>query len=200
MRQGQTATVTATGEYTNGPSTDITKNVSLTSNNTSALTVNKTTGVITAVEGTISGTDVNLTADCDGTIETLVIKVLKPELLKMEIVTKDSTSATEAISVSVGGSVEPRIKVSYRTSTGIDPEIYSGTNALWEITTTPTGYDSSKVTLESKTGKVTISSSMIIDSPLTVTLSAKLLDSNNKVMTGSDGAELKDTIQLTINR
>lgn len=200
MRQGQTATVTATGEYTNGPSTDITKNVSLTSNNTSALTVNKTTGVITAVEGTISGTDVNLTADCDGTIETLVIKVLKPELLKMEIVTKDSTSATEAISVSVGGSVEPRIKVSYPTSTGIDPEIYSGTNALWEITTTPTGYDSSKVTLESKTGKVTISSSMIIDSPLTVTLSAKLLDSNNKVMTGSDGAELKDTIQLTINR
>lgn len=200
MRQGQTATVTATGEYTDGPSTDITKNVSLTSNNTSALTVNKTTGVITAVAGTISGTDVNLTAECDGAVETLIIKVLKPALLKMEIVSKDSTSATEALSVSVGGSVEPRIKVTYPTSTGIDPEIYSGTNAEWEITTTPTGYDSSKVTLESKTGKVTVSSSMIIDTPMIVTLSAKLLDGDNKVMTGTDGTELKDTIQLTINR
>ncbi len=200
MRQGQTATVTATGEYKDGSSVNITKNVSLTSSNTSALTVNKTTGVITAAAGTISGTDVNLTANCDGTTETLIIKVLKPELLKMEIVSKDSTSSTEAISVSVGGNVEPRIKVSYPTSTGIDPEIYSGTNALWEITSTPTGYDSSKVTLEPKTGKVTISSSMIINNPMIVTLSAKLLDSDNKVMIGSDGSELKDTIQLTINR
>jgi hypothetical protein len=102
--------------------------------------------------------------------------------------------------VSVDSSVEPKIKVTYPTNTGIDPEIYSGKNTVWEITNTPTGYDSSKVTLDSVTGKVTISSSMIVETSMIVTLSVKLVDSDNKVMLGSDGTELKDTIQLTINR
>jgi len=200
MRQGQTATLTATGDYKNSTSENITKNASLTSSNTSALTVNATTGLITAVSGSFTGTDVTVSATCDGIPSTLVIKVTKPEIQKMEIVGQTSTTATEALSVSVGSSVEPRIKVTYPSSTAIDPEIYSGKNTLWEITSTPAGYDSSKVTLDSTTGKVTISSSMVVDSSIVVTLSAKLLDSDNKVMTGSDNTELKDTIQLTINR
>lgn len=200
MRQGQTATLTVTGDYSNSASEDITKNASLTSGNTSALTINPTTGLITAVSGSFAGTEVIVTASCDGIPSTLAIKVIKPELQKMEIVGQTSTTATEALSVSVGGSVEPRIKVTYPSSAAIDPEIYSGTNTLWEITNTPTGYDSSNVTLNSTTGKVTISSSMVVNTSMVVTLSAKLLDSDNKVLTGNDGAELKDTIQLTINR
>ena len=199
MRQGQTATLKAMGEYVGSTSTDITKNVSLTSSNTAALTVNASTGVVTAVSGSFSGTDVTVTASCDGIPSTLVIKVTKPEIQKMEIVGQTSTTATEALSVSVGGSVEPRIKVTYPSSTSIDPEIYSAKNTLWEITNTPTGYDSSKVTLDSTTGKVTINSSMALNTSILVTLSAKLLDNDNKVLTGSDGTELKDTIQLTIN-
>jgi len=200
MRQGQTATLTATGDYKNSASADITKNASLTSSNPAALTVNTTTGVITAESGSFNGTDVTVTATCDGIPSTLSIKVTKPEIQKMEIVAKDSTTATESLSVSVGGNVEPRIKVTYPSSAATDPEIYSGTNTLWEISNTSTGYDSSKVTLDSKTGKITISSSLIVDTSITATLSAKLLDSDNKVMTGSDGTELRDTIQLTINR
>jgi hypothetical protein len=200
MRQGQTAKLKVMGDYLGSDSTEITKNASLTSSNTAALTVNTSTGVVTAVSGSFSGTDVTVTASCDGIPSTLVIKVTKPEIQKMEIVGQTSTTATEALSVSVGGSVEPRIKVTYPSSSSIDPEIYSGKNTLWEITNTPTGYDSSKVTLDSTTGKITISSSMVVDTSLLVTLSAKLLDSDNKVLTGSDGTELKDTIQLTINR
>lgn len=200
MRQGQTATLTATGEYENTTSENITKNASLKSDNTNALTINTTTGVITAGNGSFAGTEVNVSASCDDVVSTLVITVTKPELLKMEIVSNDSTSATESLSVSVGSSVKPRIKVTYPTSTGIDPEVYVGTNVEWEITNTPAGYDSSKVTLNEDTGEVTISSSMILDASMIVTLSAKLLDEDNKVMTGTDGTELKDTIQLTINR
>lgn len=200
MRQGQTATLTVTGDYSNSTSENITKNASLTSSNPNALTVNTATGLVTAVSGSFAGTDVTVSATCDGIPSTLVIKVTKPEIQKMEIVAKDSTTATEALSVSVGGSIEPRIKVTYPSSTAIDPEIYSGTNTLWEISNTSTGYDSSKVTLDSVTGKITISSSLIVDTSITATLTAKLLDSDNTVMTGSDGSELKDTIQLTINR
>lgn len=200
MRQGQTATLTATGDYKNSTSENITKNASLTSGNTAALTVNAATGLVTAVSGSFGGTDVTVSASCDGIPSTLVIKVTKPELQKMEIVSNDSTSATESLSVSVGSSVKPRIKVTYPTSTGIDPEIYVGNNVEWQITNTPAGYDSSKVTLSSTTGEVTISSSMILNASMIVTLSVKLLDGDNKVMTGIDGTELKDTIQLTINR
>lgn len=200
MRQGQTATLTATGDYSTSASANITRNASLSSGNTAALTVNAATGLITAVSGSFAGTDVTVSASCDGIPSTLVIKVIKPEIQKMEIVGQTSTTATEALSVSVGGSVEPRIKITYPSSAAIDPEIYSGNNTLWEITNTPSGYDASKVTLDSVTGKVTINGSMTVDASLTVTLSAKLLDDNNKVLTGSDGTELKDTIQLTINR
>jgi hypothetical protein len=200
MRQGQTAKLKVVGDYQGSESAEVTKNASLTSSNTAALTVNASTGVVTAVNGSFTGTDVTVTASCDGIPSTLVIKVTKPEIQKMEIVAKDSTTATESLSVSVGGNVEPRIKVTYPSSAAIDPEIYSGTNTLWEISNTSTGYDSSKVTLDSKTGKITISSSLIVDTSITATLSAKLLDSNNKVLTGSDGTELRDTIQLTINR
>lgn len=199
MRQGQTAKLKVMGDYLGSDPTEVTKNASLTSSNTAALTVNASTGVVTAVSGSFTGTDVTVTASCDGIPSTLVIKVTKPEIQKMEIVGQTSTTATETLSVSVGGSVEPRIKVTYPSSTSIDPEIYSGKNTLWEITNTPTGYDSSKVTLDSTTGKVTITSSMALSTSIVVTLSAKLLDSDNKVLTGSDGTELKDTIQLTIN-
>jgi hypothetical protein len=200
MRQGQTATVTATGTYKDDSSEDITKNVSLTSSNTGALTVNKTTGVITAVTGSISGTDVNISANCDGTIETLAIKVFKPELQKMEIVGQTNETSTETLSVSVGSSIEPRIKVTYPTANSIDPEIYTGSNAKWEITNTPAGYDDSKVTLNSTTGKITINSSWSLSNSIVVTLSAKLLDSDNNIQLGADGSELKDTLLLTINR
>lgn len=200
MRQGQTATVVVTAEYRDSASENIIKNASLTSSNTSALTVNPTSGLITATNGSFAGTDVTLSASCNGITSTLVIKVTKPELQKMEIVSNDSTSATESLSVSVGSSVEPRIKVTYPTTTGIDPEIYMGNNAEWEIINTPTGYDSSKVTLNAATGKVTISSAMILDSSIVVTLSAKLLDNDNRILISSDGTELRDTIQLTINR
>lgn len=200
MRQGQTATVTATGEYKDGSSENITKNASLTSSNTSALTVNQTTGLITAVNGSISGTDVNVTANCDGTAETLVIKVLKPELQKMEIVGQSNETSTESLSVSVGSSIKPRIKVTYPNIANINPEIYSGTNMRWEITNTPSGYDQSKVTLNSTTGEITIDGSWALVASITVTLSAKLIDKDNKTILAADGSELKDTLQLNINR
>ncbi|MGV8838013.1 hypothetical protein [Cellvibrio sp.] len=200
MRQGQTATLTATGDYANSNSENIIKNASLTSSNTAALTVNATTGLITAVTGSFGGTDVTVSATCNGVSGTLVIKVTKPDIQKVEIVGPTSTTSTETLSVSVDGTVEPRIKVTYPTSANTDPEIYSAKNAEWEIINTPANYDSSKVTLDSETGKVTINKSWVLDTSITVTLSVKLLDTDNKVMIGSDGAELRDTIQLTINR
>jgi hypothetical protein len=199
MRQGQTATVTVTGNYQNGSTENITPNASLSSSNTSVLTVNQATGVITAVSGSTSGTEVTLTASCDNTTERLIIKVLKPVLQKIEIIGKDNENATESLSVSAGGSIEPRVKATYPGSTGINPEIYTGSDTRWEIINTPAGYDSSDVTLDTTTGKVSISSSWEPITSMVVTLSVKLVDANDNVLIGSDGSELRDTLQLTIN-
>jgi hypothetical protein len=199
MRQGQSATVTVTGAYQNGSTENITANASLISSNTGVLTVNQATGVITAASGSTNGTEVTLTASCDTTTERLIIKVLKPVLQKIEIIGKDNENATESLSVSAGGSIEPRVKATYPSSTGINPEIYTGSDTRWEIINTPAGYDSSDVTLDTTTGKISISSSWEPITSMVVTLSVKLVDANNNVLTGSDGSELRDNLQLTIN-
>jgi hypothetical protein len=200
LRQGQKATLKVVGSYRDGSTETITKNASITSSNTSALTVNSSTGELTAVSGSAAGTDVTVSANCDSVTKTLTVKVTKPDMLKMEIVGQTSTTATETLSVSLGASVEPRIKVTYPAAASLDPEIYSGSNTEWTITNTPTGYDESKVTLNAVTGKVTVDSSMVLSSSITVTLNARLFDKDNKTIVGTDGSELKDSIQLTINR
>lgn len=200
LSQGQKATLKVTGAYRDNSTADITKNAVITSSNTNALTVNATTGELTAVSGTAGGTEVTVTANCDNVTKTLTVKVLKPDLQKVEIIGQTNTTSTETLSVSVGGNVKPRIKVTYPTSTGLDPEVYSGTNTEWTISGTPVGYDESKVSLNATTGEITVDSSMVLTSSIIVTLNVRLLDKDNKTLTAPDGSELKDSLQLTINR
>lgn len=200
LRQGQKKTIKITGTYLDNSTADITKNASLTSNNLNALTVNSTTREITAVNGSPDGTDVTLTADCDGITKTLVVKVTKPEMQKIEIISSSNTTSTESLSVAVGGNVEPRVKVTYPSSSNLDPEVYSGTNKEWTFSALPTGLDQSKLKLNAETGKVEVDSSLVLNSSTVVTLNVRLFDKDNKTIIGSDGSELKDSIQLTISR
>ncbi|MEN0038759.1 MAG: hypothetical protein AAGC78_16905 [Cellvibrio sp.] len=199
MRQGQTATITATGEYQNGTTATITPNVSLSSDNTSALTVNAATGLITAVSGSQSGTNVNVKATCDDIEQTIVIKVLKPDIKTMEIVGANSDTSTESLSVSVGGTITPRVKVTYVDST-VAAEIYNANDVAWAIDNTSSEYDTSNITIDTATGKLTVNDDLSLVSSLTLTISARIKNSSGGTATGSDGAELKDTIRITINR
>lgn len=200
LRQGQKKTIKVNGTYRDTSTADITKNASLTSSNTGALTVNSTTGEITAVSGSPDGTDVTLTANCDGISQSIVVKVTKPEMQKIEIISSSNTTSTESLSVAVSGNVEPRVKVTYPSSSGLDPEVYSGTNKEWTFSTLPTGLDQSKLKLNAETGKVEVDSSLVLNSSTLVTLNVRLFDKDNKTIIGSDGTELKDSIQLTITR
>lgn len=199
MRQGQTATVAVTAEYQNGTTASITPNASLISSNTSALTVNATTGVITAVSGSQSGTDVTLTATCDETVQTLTVKILKPDIKTMEIVSANSDTATESLSVSIGSSITPRIKVTYADST-VGPEIYNSNDVAWAIDNTSSEYDTSNISIDTATGKLTVDEDLSLTQSLTLTISARIKTSNGGTAVGSDGKELRDTIKITINR
>ena len=199
MRQGQTATITATGEYQNNTTAIITPNVNLTSGTTSALTVDKATGLITAVSGSQSGTDVTVTATCDETVQTLVVKVLKPEIKTMEIVGVNSETATESLSVSINNSITPRIKVTYADST-VAAEVYSANDVAWAIDTDAATYDTTNITIDAATGKLTVKENLSLVQSITLTISARIKASNGNTATGSDGKELRDTIQITINR
>lgn len=199
MRQGQTATVTATADYQNGTTAVITPNAALTSSNTAALTVNATTGLVTAVSGSQSGTDVNVNATCDTTTQALAFKVLKPEIQKMEIVSANSTTATESLSVSIGGTITPRIKVTY-TDTTVAAEIYSSSDVEWEIDDASPPYDESNISINSATGELKIDEDLVLTQSLTLTIAARIKTSSGTTAVGSDGKDLRDTIQITINR
>lgn len=199
MRQGQTATVAVTAEYQNGTTASITPNASLVSSNTSALTVNATTGLITAVSGSQSGTDVTLTATCDDTTKTLIVKILKPEIRIMEIVSANSTTATESLSVSIGSSITPRVKVTY-TDTTVAAEVYNSSDVEWAIDDTSPDYDESNIRINSTTGQLTVDEDLSLVQSLTLTISARIKTSSGGTAIGSGGAELRDTIQITINR
>ncbi len=202
LRQGQKKAITVTGTYRDNSTADITKNASLTSSNTSALTVNSTTGEITAVSGSADGTDVTLTADCDGITKTLVVKVTKPDMQKIEIIGSANTNATESLSISVGSKINPRIKVTYPSTTNLAPEVYKGTNSEWTFTNLPTGIDGSKLTAKVDANgevEIEVKDSLTLTSSTVITLNTRLFDKNNKTIIGSDGSELKDSIQLTIS-
>ncbi len=202
LRQGQKKTIKVTGTYLDTSTADITKNASLTSSNTSALTVNSSTGEITAVSGSPDGTDVTLTASCDGVSKEIVVKVTKPEMQKIEIIGSSSTNATESLSISVGGKINPRIKVTYPSTSNLDPEVYKGINSEWTFTNLPTGVDGNKLTAKVDANgevEVEVNDSLALTSSTIITLNTRLFDKNNKTIIGSDGSELKDTIQLTIS-
>ncbi|QEY18096.1 hypothetical protein D0C16_20155 [Cellvibrio sp. KY-GH-1] len=202
LRQGQKKTIKVTGTYRDTSTADITKNASLTSSNTSALTVNSTTGEITAADGSAEGTDVTLTADCDGITKTLVVKVTKPDIQKIEIISSANTNATESLSISVGSKINPRIKVTYPTTTNLDPEVYKGTNSEWTFTNLPTGIDANNLAATvNANGEVTVEvkDSLTLTTSTIITLNTRLFDKNNKTIIGTDGSELKDSIQLTIS-
>lgn len=198
MSQGQTATATVTATYTNTTSAAITANASLVSSNTDALTVNATTGLLTAVSGTIRGTEVNLDASCDDITETLALTIIKPDIRTMEIVGPNSTAATESLSVSIGGDIDPRIKVSFADA-GVSAEIYSGEDVEWIIDEANSpDYDESKITIDGASGLVEVDDTLSLSQDLILTIQARIKKLNNSTEVGSDGNELKDTIKVTI--
>lgn len=202
LRQGQKRTLSITGNYKDGSSVDITNNASLKSSDEAVLKVSAT-GELTAVSGSAAGTEVEVTASCDNIEKKLLVKVTKPEIQKIEIIGSANTNSTESLTISVGAEINPRIKVTYPTTSNLEPEVYKGTNSEWTFTNLPTGFDQSSLTAQVNTDgevEVKVKDSLVLTQSVTVTLNTRLFDSNNKTIIGTDGSELKDSIQLTINR
>lgn len=198
MSQGQTATATVTATYTDNSTAKITANAALTSSDTNVMTVNASSGLITAVSGTIRGTEVNLNASCDEMPATLVLTITKPKIRTMSIVGPNSTAATESLSVSIGGSIDPRIKVSYADS-GVSDEIYDGTDVEWIIDEANSpDYDESKITIDGASGLIEVDDDLSLGQDLILTIQARIKKINNSTEVGSDGNELLDTIKITI--
>lgn len=198
MSQGQTATATVTATYTDNSTAAITANASLESSDTSVMTVDAVSGLITAVSGTIRGTDVDLTASCDDTPATLVLTITKPKIKSMSIVGPNSTAATESLSVSIGGTIDPRIKVNFADS-GVGDEIYEGTDVEWIIDETNSpAYDQSNIKIDAASGLITVDDDLVLAQDLILTIQARIKKVNNSTEVGSDGNELKDTIKVTI--
>lgn len=202
LRQGQTRKLSVRGTYKDGSNVDIINNASLKSSNENVLKVSAT-GEITAVSGSATGTEVEVTASCDTIEKKLLVKVTKPEMEKIEIIGSANTNSTESLTVSVGAEINPRIKVTYPSTSNLAPEVYGGTNSEWTFTGLPTGFDQSALTAKVNADgevEIKVKDSLVLTQSVTVTLNTRLFDSNNKTIIGTAGSELKDSIQLTINR
>lgn len=198
MSQGQTATATVTATYVDDSTAVITANAALESSDTSIMTVDASSGLITAVSGTIRGTEVNLNASCDETPATLVLTITKPKIKTMSIVGPNSTAATENLSVSIGGTLDPRIKVSF-ADTDVSDEIYEGTDVEWIIDETNSpDYDESKISIDGASGLITVDDDLSLVQDMVLTIQARIKKINNSTEVGSDGNELLDTIKVTI--
>lgn len=198
MNQRQTATATATAEYRDSSKLAITPNASLKSSDESVMTVNATTGLITAVAGTRLGTEVNLTATCDDTDAVLALKIFKPEIRNMEIIAPTGAlTSTESLQVRVGAEIDPRIKVNYADSV-FDPEVYTGNDVAWKFVET-SGYDTAKITIDGASGLIKVDASLVLTLDLILTVEARITKVGGiNTEIGSDGNELKDTIKVTI--
>jgi ribosomal protein L21E len=196
MTQGETANATATAEYKNGSKVAITANASLKSSNENVMTVNATSGLITAVAGTTRGTDVDLEATCDSTTKKLPLKVFKPDIRTMEIIDETGIASTESLQVRVGADINPRIKVTYAGS-GIEPEIYTGNDVAWKFSDN-SDFDEDKITIDGASGVIEVDASLVLTTNLILTVEARITKIGGDTEVGSDGNELKDTIKVTI--
>lgn len=198
MRNGETATLKVMGNYGEPAATDITGNVSFSSSNTSALTVDSAKGTITAKTGSIAGTPVTLTADCNGTTSELQLKILTPEIKSIAIIGPNSDAATEELSISKNGSLSMRTKLTY-ADTGATTAIYSGDDLEWSIDKTNSdSFTDGDISIVAATGVLSVKD-ITLSLKLKLTIDVRLKDTSGKTLLSSDGSELKDTIIVYVN-
>ena len=198
MRNGETATLKVMGKYPSQSDSNITTNVSFTSDNSNVLTIDSAKGTITAKSGSLNGTPVTLTANCNGVTSQLALKILTPELKSMAILGPNSDSATEELSVSKNSSIEPRVKITY-ADTSNSTAFYTGSDLEWSIDKNLSdSFSDSEIILNTSSGKLTIKD-ISLSSRLKLTLAARLKSESGTTLLGSDGKELKDTIVVYVN-
>jgi hypothetical protein len=192
MREGDTATLSITGTYSDSSTAVITDNSTITANPSSAVTLNGAT--LTAKSGSYAGTDVELSGSCGGVNNTLDIKILKKEISSIEI--KNSNGGTSSLSVTKGGNLDLNVTATF-TDNGTDSNYTH--NIKWSIDESKSDdFDDDMITLD-QTGLFSVSSNLnlALNQQLRITVRAEVVD-NGTIVTNPQGQQLMDVVEVTV--
>lgn len=193
MREGESATVTLTGTYSDNSTAVITSNSNLTAAPSASLTIEG--AKITAKNGSYAGTDVVLTGSCGGQTNDLTIVVLKKQIKSIEI--KNSNGGSDNLSVTEGGNLDLNITATFAddsTDSNYDYKVN------WSIVDSKSDdFDDDLITLD-QTGKLTISGdlNLALNQQLKLVVRAEVRDENDKVVTNAQGQQLVDEINIVV--
>jgi hypothetical protein len=195
MRSNQTANLKATGVYQDTTESVITTNTSFISDKPDVLTVDAS-GKRTAKTGTFAGTPVIITATCNERSETLNFTVLKADLTSIVILGPNTTNPEESLSITEGNSLALRIQA---TLDGGSTEIYLENDVEWAIDKTNSGsFSDSDITIDAASGLLSMVNNSNLSQNITITVTARLKNTNGTTRTNPSGQELKDTVRISV--
>lgn len=196
MRNGETAAVTVKGIYgdANNP-VDITDNSTLTADPATLLKIEGTK--ITAQNGTPNGLSVTLKGNCGSTDGSLALTIKERQLASIQV-RSNSGNNTSNLSVTEGSSLKLKVFATYADNTTTDNYTSS---VVWEYE------DTDNVIPDDKEDKISVSNSgeLEVDGDLDLSVASKIyvrasIKDGNVIQNGSNGSQLTDTIDVTINR
>lgn len=193
MREGESATVTLTGTYSDNSTALITSNSNLTAAPSASLTIEG--AKITAKNGSYAGTNVVLTGSCGGQTNDLTIVVLKKQVKSIEI--KNSNGGTDNLSVTEGGNLDLNITATFADDSTDNNYDYK---VNWSIVDSKSDdFDDDLITLD-QTGKLSISGdlNLALNQQLKLVVRAEVRDENDRVATNAQGQQLVDEINIVV--
>lgn len=193
MREGESATVSITGTYTNNSTAVITSNSTLAADPSASLTIEG--AKITAKNGSYAGTDLTLTGACGGETDELALVILKKQLKSVEI--KNSNGGTENLSVTEGSNLELNITATFADDTTDSNYDY---NLTWSIVDSKSDdYEDDLITLD-QTGKLSVSSELdlALNQQLNLVVRAEVRDEDDRIATNAQGQQLVDEINIVV--
>lgn len=193
MREGESATVTITGTYSNNSTAIITSNSTLAANPSASLTIEG--AKITAKNGSYAGTDLTLTGACGGEMDELALVILKKQLKSVEI--KNSNGGTDNLSVTEGGNLDLNITATFADDT-TDSNYDHRVN--WSIVKSRSDdFVDSLITLD-QTGKLSVSADLdlALNQQVRLVVRAEVRDEDDRIATNAQGQQLVDEINIVV--
>ncbi len=198
MKDGETATVKVEGIYGDESNPiDITGNATISASVSSLLTIDGKK--ITAKNGSTNGSPVTLKGACGGAEGTQELIIKERQLKSIEIKSA-SGNLTSNLTLTEGNELSMQVTATYIDDT--TKEEYTSSSLYWEVEDTDNVIPDdrmSKITIPSP-GKLSVANDLDLSTNATIYMVAEIRDAQGNVIKNPSGAELKDTINVTIVR
>lgn len=194
LSEGQTTELSATANWTDGSSGNITRNARLSVDNTEWATINAQTNVLTANTGSYEGNVVNVTALCDDQTASLAIEINKADINKVEIT--GSGNGTGGLTVNEGSSLTLRLTATFEDNGGSEQNFTH--NVEWSIDSSQSGAFNPNLIRITDAGVLETSSDLNLNGRLNLLIRARVLDDLGNPLRNRAGVALEDTETVVV--